>query len=52
MEIIQISGEVQLTKRKCWEFYKIGWHKHTDLWGDLWWIRYKWNKEQQQFKNK
>jgi hypothetical protein len=43
---------VLLTKRFWWQVYKRGWHKHTDLWGGLWWIRYKWNKEQEQFINK
>ena len=52
MEIIKMEGAVLLTKRKWWQLYKRGWHKHNDLWGGLWWIRYKWNKDQEQFKNK
>jgi hypothetical protein len=43
--IIQIKGEVQLLKRKWWEFYKKGWYKHTDLWNNNWWIRFRWNSE-------
>jgi hypothetical protein len=45
MEIIKIKGEVLLTKRYWWQLYKINWYKHTDLWGGLWWIRFKWSKE-------
>ena len=52
MEIIQMEGQIQMTKRKWWQVYKRGWHKHNDFWGGLWWIRYKWNKEQEQFINK
>jgi hypothetical protein len=47
-----MEGAVLLTKRFWWQVYKRGWHKHTDLWGGLWWIKYKWNKEQEQFINK
>jgi hypothetical protein len=42
-EIIQIEGEVQLTKRKWWQLYKKGWQKHRDFWNRLWWIRFKWD---------
>ena len=52
MEIIKMEGEVLMTKRLWWQIYKKGWHKHTDLWGGLWWIKYKWNKDQEQFKKK
>jgi hypothetical protein len=52
MDIIKMEEEIQMNKRFWWQVYKRGWHKHTDLWGGLWWIRYKWNKEQEQFKNK
>jgi hypothetical protein len=48
MEIIKMEGEVLITKRFWWQLYKKGWNKHTDLWGGLWWIRYKWNKDQEQ----
>jgi len=46
MEIIQIKCEVQITKRYCWQLYKIGWCKHKDLFGRLFWIRYNWNKNE------
>ena len=55
MEIIKMEGAVLLTKRKWWQLYKRGWHKHNDLWGGLWWIRFKWSQEEQfqeQDKNK
>jgi hypothetical protein len=45
MEIIQMDGEIQITKRYWWQLYKINWYKHTDLWGGLWWIRFKWGEE-------
>jgi hypothetical protein len=45
MEIIQMDGEIQITKRYWWQLYKKGWYKHTDLWGNLWWIRFKWSEE-------
>ena len=42
-EIITISGgEVQMMRRKWYELYKRGWHKHSNLWGDMMWIRYRW----------
>lgn len=44
-EIIQAQGEVQIMKRKCWQFYKIGWQKHRDFWNKRWWIRFKWDAE-------
>lgn len=42
-EIITIKdAEVQMMRRKWWQIYKKGWHKHTDLWGNKMWIRYRW----------
>lgn len=42
-EIIPITnGQVQMMRRKWWQIYKKGWHKHTDFWGNLMWIRYRW----------
>ena len=53
MEVIKMQGEVLMTKRYWWQLYKKGWHKHTDLWGGLWWIKFKWSEEEEkQFKNK
>jgi hypothetical protein len=52
MEIIQIDGEIQMTKRYWWQLYKRNWYKHTDLWCGLWWIRFNWDKEDEQLKNK
>jgi hypothetical protein len=52
MEILQMVGEIQMTKRYWWQLYKKNWYKHTDLWGGLWWIRFKWSKENETFKNK
>jgi hypothetical protein len=45
MKIIQMDGQIQMSKRYWWQLYKTNWYKHTDLWGDLWWIRFKWDKE-------
>lgn len=53
MEVIKMQGEVLMTKRYFWQLYKKGWYKHSDLWGELWWIKFKWGKEEEkQFKNK
>jgi hypothetical protein len=52
MEIIKIDGEVQLTKRYWWQLYKKGWCKHTDLWGCLWWIRFKWSADEDLYEIK
>jgi hypothetical protein len=53
IQIIKMQGEVLLTKRYWWELYKKGWYKHNDLWGGLWWIKFKWSEEEEkQFKNK
>jgi hypothetical protein len=52
MEMLQMAGEIQMTKRHCWQLYKKNWYKHTDLWGGLWWIRFKWSKEDETFKKK
>lgn len=40
--VIQIKGEVQLLKRRWYQFYKKGWYKHTDFWNNKWWIRFNW----------
>jgi len=35
-EIITITnGQVQMMRRKWWQIYKKGWHKHTDFWGEF-----------------
>lgn len=53
MEVIKMQGEVLMTKRYWWQLYKKDWYKHKDFWGCLWWIKFKWDKEQeQQFKIK
>ena len=52
MEMLQMVGEIQMTKRHWWQLYKKNWYKHTDLWGGLWWIRFKWSKEDETFKKK
>ena len=44
--IIIMEGEIQLKRRKWYEFYKKGWHKHTDLFRRLWWIRFNWNRKE------
>ena len=46
MEVIKVQGEVLMTKRYWWQLYKKGWCKHNDLWGGLWWIRFKWSEEE------
>ena len=40
--IIDIQGSVQMVKREWWQLYKKGWYKHSDLWGQRWWIRFQW----------
>ena len=53
MEVIKMQGEVLMAKRYWWQLYKKGWYKHNDLWGGLWWIKFKWSEEEEkQFKNK
>jgi hypothetical protein len=47
MEVIKMQGEVLIIKRYWWQLYKKGWYKHNDLWGCLWWIKFKWNKEEE-----
>lgn len=42
--IIEINTNIQLQYRKWWQLWNKGWHKHQDLWGRKWWIRYNWNK--------
>lgn len=40
--VITVTGvDIQLIKRQWWQVYKSGWHKHVDLWGKLYWIRYQ-----------
>lgn len=46
MEVIKMQGEVLMAKRYWWQLYKKGWYKHNDLWGNLWWIKFKWDKEE------
>ena len=38
--IIEIETTIQMQTRKWWQLYRKGWHKHNDLWGHKWWIRY------------
>jgi len=40
--LVEIRGTVQLMPRKKFQIFKKGWHKHTDIWGNPWWIRYNW----------
>lgn len=44
-EILQMSGEIQLMRRKWYELYKKDWHKHVDFWGKRWWVRYNWPQD-------
>jgi len=41
-DIIKVRGYVLLKKRKWYALFKRGWHRHTDMWGKPWWIRYRW----------
>ena len=45
MKIRQTDIEVQITKRKWYQIYKRGWHKHTNWWDQRCWVRFKWSKE-------
>lgn len=50
MEVIKMQGEVLMSKRYWWQLYKKGWYKHKDFWGCLWWIRFKWSKQDEQLE--
>ena len=43
IDVITIQGEVQLMKRKWYQLYKKGWHRHYDFWGQKHWIRFNWD---------
>ena len=45
MKIRQTNIDVQITKRKWYQIYKRGWHKHTNFWSQRCWVRFKWSKE-------
>jgi hypothetical protein len=45
MEIIKIKGEILLTRRKWWQLFKLGWHKHENI-GGKWWIKFNWTEEE------
>lgn len=46
-KIVEVEGKIQLMNREWYEFIKVGWYKHHDIWGRRLWIRFNWPKEEE-----
>jgi hypothetical protein len=51
-ELITVDGEIQLMPRKWYHIFKRGWYKHSGLYGELWWIRFNWESNKINIKEK